>query len=328
MLYTLSSGRFVAKITNYGGIVVSLETPDRDGNFSDVVLGFDSLTSYLTNPAYFGAIIGRYANRIANAEFILGGHKYRLARNNGENSLHGGPTGLHKRIWTAREITNGIELAYHSPDGEEGFPGNLRVRVTYTVEKNDLKIDYSAETDPETVINLTSHCYFNLAGHKAGSILGHELQIEADSFTPTDQNQIPTGELRSVAASPFDFTHPTSIGLRIDADDEQMRIGKGYDHNWVLRARSVEPSFAARLRDPQSGRVLEVLTTEPGIQFYSGNLLSGIAGKGGARYGRHGGLCLETQHFPDSPNKPQFPSTVLKPGQSFHSATIYRFGTT
>ena len=327
MLYALASDRVTAKIANYGGTVVSLETPDRIGDFSDIVLGFDSLEPYLANPAYFGAIIGRYANRIANAEFTLGGLKYRLDRNDGKNSLHGGPTGFHKRTWAAREIANGIELAYRSADGEEGFPGNLKVQLSYTVQNHDLKIDYSAETDRETVINLTSHSYFSLRGHNAGPILDHELQIDADSFTPTDQNQIPTGELWSVTGSPFDFMRSTSIGSRINVDDEQIRIGKGYDHNWVLRARGTEPSFAARLRDPQNGRVLEVLTTEPGIQFYSGNVLNGIGGKGGARYGKRCGLCLETQHFPDSPNQPHFPSTVLRPGDRFRSTTIYRFGT-
>ena len=327
MLYTLASDGLVAKITNYGGIVVSLEAPDRRGDFADLVLGFDKLEPYRTNPAYFGAIVGRYANLIANAQFTLGGNRYQLARNDGRNSLHGGPTGFHKRVWSVREIAHGIELAYRSVDGEEGFPGTLEVRVNYTVQDGDLKIDYSAQTDRETVISLTNHSYFNLAGHKSGSILAHELQLEADSFTPTDRNQIPTGELRGVASSSFDFNRPFSIGSRIDADDDQLIIGKGYDHNWVLRELAAEPCLAARLRDPRSGRVLEVLTTEPGIQFYSGNLLNGIAGKDGARYDKRSGLCLETQHFPDSPNKPQFPSTVLRPGDRFWSTTIYRSST-
>ena len=325
-LFAIQSHGLTAKIANYGGIIVSIEVPDRKGTFDDVVLGFDRLDPYITNPAYFGAIVGRYANRIADARFTLHGKEYRLARNDGRNSLHGGQRGFDKRIWSPREISGGVELTYVSPDGEEGYPGTLQTKVSYTVDANELRIGYSASADRESFVNLTNHSYFNLAGHSSGDILGHELELDADSFTPTDNNQIPTAVLQRVAGTPFDFTQPTPIGSRNNTYDEQLRIGRGYDHNWVLRDRVSEPSIAARLREPRTGRMMEVLTTEPGLQFYGGNLLDGtIIGKRGTRYGRHAGLCLETQHFPNSPNTPQFPSTVLKPGDLFESLTIYRF---
>jgi aldose 1-epimerase len=328
-LYTLQSETLTIKLIDYGGIIVSVEAPDRQGRFEDVVLGFDRLDPYISNPAYFGAIIGRYANRIADARFALHGREYRLARNDGNNSLHGGRRGFDKRCWAAQEIENGICLTYTSPDQEEGYPGNLETEVSYAVASNELRINYSARTDRDTVVNLTNHSYFNLAGHASGDILGHELQLESDFFTPCDKNQIPTAVLQSVEGTAFDFRRQRVLGERIMERNEQLRIGQGYDHNWVLRRQAGGLLLAARLRDPKSGRALEVLTTEPGIQFYSGNLLDGtLVGKHGARYRKHAALCLETQHFPNSPNTPQFPSTELKAGEQFASETVYRFLTT
>jgi aldose 1-epimerase len=328
-LYTLQSDTLMAKIISYGGIIVSLQAPDRQGRFEDVVLGFDRLDPYITNPAYFGAIIGRYANRIADARFALHGREYRLARNDGNNSLHGGLRGFDKRCWSTQQIENGICLTYISPDREEGYPGNLETRVTYIVDANELRIGYSARTDRDTVVNLTNHSYFNLGGHASGTILAHELQIESDFFTPCDKDQIPTAALKAIEGTAFDFKQPRAIGDRIIDKDEQLRIGRGYDHNWVLTNRGDGLALAARLRDPKSGRSLQVLTTEPGIQFYSGNLLDGrLVGKQATRYGKYAALCLETQHFPNSPNTPQFPSTKLKEGEEFASQTVYRFLTT
>jgi len=330
-LFTLtnSQGMRVA-ITNYGGIVVSIAVPDREGKPGDVVLGFDNLEGYLGKHPYFGALVGRYANRIGNARFELGGVEYKLAANNGPNSLHGGVQGFDKRAWTAREIPGeqpALELTRLSHDGEEGYPGNLHAKVVYSLtQDNALRIDYTATTDKDTVLNLTNHSYFNLAGEGKGDILKHEMMINADRFTPIDSTLIPTGELRTVEGTPFDFRKSTPIGARIDADDEQIKFGKGYDHNFVLNRAGHGLSLAARVTDPESGRVLEVLTTQPGIQFYTGNFLDGsIPGKGGKTYGRRSAFCLETQHFPDSPNKPSFPSTVLKPGESYHQTTVYRF---
>jgi aldose 1-epimerase len=333
-LYTMTNknGMEVA-ITNFGGIVVSIKVPDRSRKFDDVVLGYDSLEGYFTNPSYFGAIIGRYANRIAHGKFTLDGKTYTLAKNNGENSLHGGMNGFNKMVWTARDISKGdpsLELTYVSKDGEEGYPGNLSARVVYTLTAQDeLRIEYSATTDKDTVLNLTNHSYFNLAGQGTGDILGHVLTIRSDRFTPVDAGLIPTGELRSVQGTPFDFIKAFVIGDRIGQDDEQLKLGRGYDHNWVLNPTSKgEVSFAAQVYEPKSGRVLEVWTDQPGIQFYSGNFLDGtIHGKGGAVYGQRSGLCLETQHFPDSPNQPEFPTTLLKPGAHFHSTTIFKFMT-
>ncbi len=332
-LYTLtnSQGMRVA-ITNYGGIVVSIVVPDRSGKAGDVVLGFDNLEGYLAKEPYFGALIGRYGNRIGNARFKLEGVEYKLPANNGPNSLHGGLQGFDKRVWTAREIHGerpALELTYLSKDGEEGYPGNLRAKVVYSLtENNELRIDYSATTDKDTVLNLTNHSYFNLAGDGHGDILKHEIMINADRFTPIDGTLIPTGELRKVENAPFDFRKPATIGARIDADDEQIKFGKGYDHNFVLNRSGAGLILAARVTDPESGRVLEVLTTQPGLQFYTGNFLDGsIHGKGGKAYGRRSAFCLETQHFPDSPNKPSFPSTVLKPAQTYHQSTVFRFST-
>jgi aldose 1-epimerase len=335
VLYLLKNKNGVeVAITTYGGAVVSLKVPDRNGKLGDVVLGYDSLEGYENDKAYLGAIVGRYANRIAHAQFTLDGKAYTLAKNNGENSLHGGIKGFNKKVWTANEIPakNGqaLELTYLSKDGEEGFPGNLHVRVVYTLaDSNELKIEYTATTDKKTVVNLTNHSYFNLLGVGLGSgdILGHVLMIEADKFTPVDSSLIPTGELRDVAGTPFDFRKPTAIGARIDSDDEQIKLGGGYDHNFVLRRKAGDPiSLAARVVEPASGRILEVWTTEPGVQFYTGNFLDGSAhGKGGVAYAKRSAFCLETQHFPDSPNQPKFPSVVLSPGEHYHTTTIYKF---
>lgn len=333
-LYLLKNKNGVeAATTTYGGAVVSLKVPDRNGKLGDVVLGYDSLEGYENDKAYLGAIVGRYGNRIAHAQFILDGKTYSLAKNNGENSLHGGIKGFNKAVWTAKEIPTkdgqSLELSYLSKDGEEGFPGNLQVRVVYTLkDSNELKIEYSATTDKKTVVNLTNHSYFNLLGVGLGSgdILGHVLMIEADKFTPVDSSLIPTGELRDVAGTPFDFRNPTAIGARIEADDDQIKLGKGYDHNFVLRRKAGDPiSLAARVAEPASGRILEVWTTEPGVQFYTGNFLDGSAhGKGGVAYAKRSAFCLETQHFPDSPNQPKFPSVVLSPGEHYHTTTIYK----
>jgi len=321
-----------ACITNYGGAVVSLKVPDRNGKLADVVLGYDDADGYVNDKSYFGALVGRYGNRIAHAQFVLDGKTYTLAKNNGENTLHGGVKGFNKALWTAKILPakdgQSLELSYLSKDGEEGFPGNLKVSVIYTLtDTNVLRIVYSATTDKKTVLNLTSHGYFNLAGQGSGDILGHLLTIQADKFTPVDAALIPTGELRDVAGTPFDFRKPTAIGVRIDQDDEQLKLGGGYDHNYVLRrSAGVGESLAARVVEPGSGRALEVWTTEPGVQFYTGNFLDGkTPGKGGVPYPRRNAFCLETQHYPDSPNQPKFPSVVLNPGERYHTITTYKF---
>ncbi len=331
-IYTLTNGKGAeAKIITYGGTVVSLTMPDREGVYGDVVLGYDSIADYEKHTAFYGALIGRYGNRIAKARFSLDGKEFSLAANNGVNSLHGGPMGFHRVIWTARPFTekNGasLELAYRSRDGEEGFPGSLDVKVVYSLtDKNELRVVYSATTDKETVVNLTHHSYFNLAGAGNPTILDHELTLYADRFTPTDAGSIPTGELAPVKGTPFDFLKATRIGARIEQADEQLKFGRGYDHNWVLNKKGNELSLAATLYDPSSGRVMDVLTTEPGLQFYSGNFMDGaIKGKSGQNYPFRSGLCLEAQHFPDSPNQPKFPSTILKPGNKYSQTTIYKF---
>jgi aldose 1-epimerase len=333
-LYTLTNRDGVeAKVTNYGGIVVSLKTRDRNGKLDDVVLGFDTLDGYLKGNPYFGAIIGRYGNRIAEARFTLKGTRYELTANDGENHLHGGINGFHKVVWEANpiEAKDGValELAYLSADGEEGYPGNLSVQAIYTLTDNgELKIDYSATTDEDTIINLTHHSYFNLSGQGNGDILKHEAMINADCFTPINSRLIPTGELRNTNGTPFDFTRTTAIGMRINQDDEQLRFAKGYDHNFVLNGKVGALRQAAKVFEPTTGRVMEVWTTEPGLQFYSGNFLDGsITGKGGRVYNHRCGFCLEAQHFPDSPNKPAFPSTVLKKGSRYHTTTTYKFST-
>jgi aldose 1-epimerase len=331
-IFTLSNKNGVeARITNYGGIVVSLKVPDRQGKLDDVVLGFETLDSYLKGHPFFGAIAGRYGNRIGKAKFTLDGKEYKLAANNGENSLHGGRVGFDKKVWTARDVSEKgvprLELKYTSPDGEEGYPGNLSVTIVYSLtDQNELKIDYDATTDKPTVVNLTNHSYFNLAGAGNGDILNHEVMIDADRFTPVDQGMIPTGELRAVKGTPFDFTKPMKVGARVEQNEEQLNFGKGYDHNWVLNHPAGKLSLAVRVHEPTTGRVMEVLTTEPGVQFYIGNFLDGkLIGKGGKTYPRRAGFCFETQHFPDSPNKPNFPTTTLRPGERYRTTTVYKF---
>ncbi|MBP8605873.1 MAG: galactose mutarotase [Phycisphaerae bacterium] len=332
--FTLNNARGrIAKIITYGGIVTELWMPDRKGVLDDVVLGFDNLADYETKSPYFGCITGRYANRIAEGRFTLDGVEYSgLAINNGANHLHGGIKGFDKVVWQAEPFENaegkGVKLHYLSRDMEEGYPGNLDVTVTYTLtDADELKIEYAAVTDKPTVCNLTNHSYFNLAGHGYGTHYEHQLMINADAFTPVwDAGAIPTGEILPVKGTPMDFTRPTPIGLRIDENYDQLVYGSGYDHNYVLNKSDAALSLAARVSEPTTGRVMECWTTEPGVQFYSGNYLdASLVGKGGKRYGRRFGFCLETQHYPDSPNKPNFPSTVLRPGQKFRSTTIFKF---
>ena len=335
-LYTLTNANgMVARITNYGGIIVELWVPDREGKLADVVLGFDNLADYEEKNPYFGCITGRYANRIAKGTFVLDGVEYnQLAINNGDNHLHGGIKGFDKMVWETETFENadgaGLRMSYLSKDMEEGYPGNLNVTVVYTLTSdNELKIDYEATTDKTTVCNLTNHSYFNLAGAGSGDQLAHEMMINADHFTPVaDGGAIPTGEIRSVKGTPFDFTSPVAIGEHIDDEDDQIKFGNGFDHNWVLNKQGDELSLAACVHEPTSGRVMEVLTTEPGVQFYAANFLDGtFAGKDGKVYNRRDGFCLETQHYPDSPNKPEFPTTTVKPGQTYKTTTIFKFST-
>ena len=332
-LYTLRNVHGVeAKITNYGGILVSLKVPDRNGKFDDVVLGFNDLDTYLKGDPYFGALIGRYGNRIAKGRFTLNGVEYKLAVNNGDNTLHGGLKGFDKVVWTGKEMKTkagpAVALTYLSKDGEEGYPGNLNVRVVYTLTNNDeIKIDYSATTDKDTVINLTEHSYFNLAGEGNGDILNTIVTINGNRFLPTDAGSIPTGELRNVKGTPFDFLTPHAIGARINQDEEQLKLGNGYDHTWIINGRPGTLRYAAMAYDTTSGRTMQVWTTEPGMQFYTGNFLDGtLTGKSGKIYQRRFGFCFETQHYPDSPNHPAFPTTTLKKGATYRSTTIYRFG--
>jgi aldose 1-epimerase len=332
-LYTLSNGQNMSVgILTYGGVVQAINVPDRDGNLANVALGFAKLDDYLTKSPYFGNITGRYANRIAKGQFTLEGTAYELATNNGPNALHGGVSGFDKMLWSATEVNGpdgvGVALTYTSPDGEEGYPGTLATKVTYTVtEANELKIEYEATTDKTTIVNLTNHTYFNLAGEGSGTILDHELTLNASAFTPVDETLIPTGEIAKVQGGPMDFTTPTRIGERIREGDKQLVFGRGYDHNWVLdKPEPGSLSLAARLSEPTTGRVMEVKTTEPGIQFYAGNFLDGsLVGTGGKMYRQSDGLCLETQHFPDSPNQASFPSTVLNPGEVYKTTTVYAF---
>jgi aldose 1-epimerase len=323
-----------ASITPYGGIVTSLLVSDRDGRFSDVVLGFDTLDGYLAGHPYFGALVGRYGNRIAGGRFTLDGTTYQLARNNNGNHLHGGVVGFDKAVWGAAPEFHPdgprLRLNHVSLDGDEGYPGRLEITVDYTLtQDNELRIDYRATTDKPTIVNLTNHSYFNLRGTGSCDILGHEVQINADHFTPVDESLIPTGEIRSVEGLPMDFRQPGTIGSRIGEEDEQLLFGNGYDHNFVLNESVGGLNLAARVSEPTSGRVMEVSTTEPGVQFYTGNFLDGtLTGKGGQVYGQRCAFCLETQHFPDSPNRPDFPTTVLRPGTDYKSTTIYRFSVT
>jgi len=318
-------------IINYGGIVTFIKTPDRNGKMEDITLGFDDLNGYLQGKSFFGALIGRYGNRIGGAQFKLDGNTYKLAANDGPNTLHGGNKGFDKVLWQAEPFEHpnerGVILTRTSPDGEEGFPGNLQVRVTYTLtDSNELAIEYHATTDKPTVVNLTNHTYFNLSGEGSGDILKHEVTLNADRYTPVVKGLIPTGELASVAGTPFDFRTKTAVGARIDANNEQLKLAGGYDHNWVLNRSGDGLSAAARVEDPASGRFLETYTVEPGLQFYTGNFLDGSPGRGGKSYVKRGALCLETQHFPDSPNKPSFPTTTLQPGQEYNTKTVYKFG--
>jgi len=331
-LYTLTNGKGASvQIATLGGTVVSLKVPDKAGTLGDVVLGFDSLDGYLGAHPFFGVLVGRYGNRIGNAQFTLDGKTYTLAKNNGVNTLHGGRKGFDKYVWKAREVPSpdglAIELTHVSPDGDEGYPGTLSVTVRYTwTESMGLRIDYAATTDKPTVLNLTNHSYFNLSAGASPTIHDHTLHLFADTFTPVDKGLIPTGELRNVAGTPFDFRKPRRIGEFIDATDEQVVFGGGYDHNFVFRQPPGTMRLGARVVDPASGRVLELTTTEPGVQFYTGNFLDGsVKGRGGKAYVKRSGFCLETQHYPDSPNKPAFPSVVLRPGESYKTTTQYTF---
>ncbi|HEY4354545.1 MAG TPA: aldose epimerase family protein [Acidobacteriaceae bacterium] len=326
-LYTLKSASIEVRLITFGARVVALRTQDREGDLEDISLGFDRLDAYLRDTGtYFGVIAGRYANRIGGACFTLAGRTYRTHANNGRNTLHGGPEGFDRRNWSAREIADGVEFTLHSADGDEGFSGNLLVHVRYTLHGNVVRIEYSASTDKPTVVNLTNHAYFNLAGDGRGDILEHVLTLDADAYTLVDSESIPTGEIAPVAGTPFDFTTPHRMGERIAADNPQIRFGRGYDHNWVVRGEAGTLRPAAMVYEPASGRVLSVETTEPGLQFYSGNFLDGsFTGRNGTGYTQRTGFCLETQHYPDSPNHPAFPSTELRPGETLHSVTTWTF---
>ena len=324
-LFTLRNANGMeAKITNWGGYIVSLKVADKKGQFADVVLGFDSLEDYLAKNPFFGCITGRYANRIGGAKFKIDGVEHHVTANSGKNHIHGGKLGFDKKLWNAKEITDGVELSYTSADGEEGFPGELKCTVSYTLtQDNGLRIDYKATTNKPTVVNLTNHAYFNLSGEGSGDILGHELTIPTDQITATDDDLITTGEIVSIKGTPLDFTTPHAIGERIGADYKPLVQGIGYDHNYVLAGSGMK--LAATAKDPASGRVMTVRTTEPGVQLYTGNHLKEVNGKGGHVYQKRHGFCLETQHYPDSPNKPAFPSVILRPGETFQSTTIYQF---
>jgi aldose 1-epimerase len=328
-VFTLTNANGVeVRAITYGGIITSLRVPDRSGAIGDVVLGFDSLDGYLKGHPYFGAVVGRYGNRIGGGMFTLDGGTFKLVTNNGPNHLHGGTVGFDKVVWSGEPAASGagVVFTHTSPDGDEGYPGTLKARVSYTLtDRNELVVEYHATTDKPTHVNLTQHSYFNLAG--SGDVLGHELTIHADRYTPVDSTLIPTGELAPVAGTPFDFRKPAAVGVRINESHEQLKHGGGYDHNFVLNGKAGVLRPAARLTEAKSGRMLEVATTEPGVQFYSGNFLDGtLKGKGGQVYHKRAGLCLETQHYPDSPNKPKFPSTVLRPGQEYRSRTVFTFG--
>ncbi|MCP4643710.1 MAG: galactose mutarotase [bacterium] len=331
-LYTLTNAAGMeVKITNFGAIVVSVRVPDREGRFEDVTLGFDDLPGWIDGTSYFGCVVGRYGNRIAQGRFALDGEAYTLAVNNGPNHLHGGLKGFDKKLWAAESFTQpdgvGVKLRCVSPDGEEGYPGTLKASVVYVLsEDNELKVLYDAETDKATPINLTQHTYFNLAGPGTRDILEHVLMLNADKFTPVDKTLIPTGVLQPVAGTPFDFTAPAAIGARIGETDQQLEFGGGYDHNFVLNSQDGTLALAARVHAPGSGRVMEVYTTEPGVQFYCGNFLDGsTTGKGGKVYEYRYGFCLETQHYPDSPNQPDFPSCILRPGERYKHETVFKF---
>ncbi|WP_239491990.1 aldose epimerase family protein [Luteitalea sp. TBR-22] len=329
--FTNAKGMSVTAIT-YGGIITSLKVPDKAGQLADVVLGYDSLQGYLDKSPFFGTIVGRYGNRIAKGKFTLDGKTYSLPINNGENHLHGGPQGFDKKVWKAEPFEHpgavGVVFTHTSPDGDMGYPGTLAVKVTYTLtDDNTLRFDYEATTDKATPVNLTQHTYFNLAGAGSGDILGHEIEMKADRYTPVDKGLIPTGQLAPVEGTPFDFRKATPIGARIDADHPQIKAGGGYDHNMVFTRTGTDLEPLITVYEPTTGRTMTVATTQPGVQFYTGNFLDGtITGKGGKVYPKRAGFCLETQHFPDSPNKPEFPTTILKPGETYRQSTAYTFG--
>jgi aldose 1-epimerase len=327
-IYTLTGGQIEVRVTAYGAHLVSVKAPDRTSKMADVALGYDTLDTYFIKPnPYIGAVVGRYGNRIALGKFTLDGKNYQIPVNNGANALHGGPVGFDSYVWQAKEVPDGVEFTHVSPDGDMGFPGTLTATVRYTLKGDTLRIDYSAKTDKATVLNLTNHSYFNLHGDDKGNILDLKIQINADRYTPVDAGLIPTGELAPVAGTPMDFRKPETIGARIDADNEQLKRAGGYDFNWVLNGKPGTLRLAAIVTDPVSGRKLTVETTEPGVQFYSGNFLDGsFTGRHGVKYEKHAGFCLETQHYPDSPNHPDFPSTELKPGETMHSTTTFTFG--
>ena len=324
-IYTLTNTLgYEVSVTNYGGAVTSLKTPDRNGNFGEIVLGFETIDDYVHNPRYFGALIGRHANRIARGRFSLDGVEYQLPCNNGANHLHGGFKGFDKRVWDVRESDKTLHLTYFSKDGEESYPGNVAAAVDYTLLDNELRIDYRATTDQDTIVNLTNHSYFNLKGD--GTILDHQLTLNADSFTPVGSDLIPTGKIRPVEETPMDFRNGKAIGAEISEDYDQLGFTGGYDHNFVLNDYDGSLRSAGRLYEPSTGRVLEVLTTQPGMQFYSGNFLDGtFVGRNGFTYVKYAGLCLEPQHFPDAPNHSNFPSTVLRPGEKYMQTTVFRF---
>ncbi len=327
-IYTLKSPTVEARIMTYGARIVSIETPDRDGKMADIVLGHKDLQGYIDDgKTYFGSVVGRYGNRIAKGKFSLDGHDYQIPLNNNGNALHGGKVGFDSLVWQAKQLPDGVEMTLVSPDGDQGFPGQLTAHVKYTLQGNALHLDYSATTTKPTVTNLTNHSYFNLAGEGSGTILDETIEINADKYTPTDAGLIPTG-IEPVAGTPFDFRKPTEIGQRINDDNEQLKAAGGYDHNWVLNGPNGQLKLAARVHDPKSGRILTVTTTQPGVQFYTGNFLDGtLTGPGGQSYPKNAALCLETQHFPDSPNHPAFPSTELKPGETLHTTTVFTFTT-
>ena len=328
-VYTLKDADLEVKIATYGARIVALDAKDRDGRMADVALGYPSVAGYVAEgdkKTYFGAIVGRYGNRIRGGKFVIDGHTYQVPQNNNGNALHGGPHGFDEQLWTAHELPNGVQMSLVSPDGDMGFPGRLTVTVDYVLIGDALHINYSAMSNKPTVTNLTNHTYFNLSGEDSGPILGEVLQINADGYTPVDAGLIPVGGVKPVAGTPFDFRKPTEIGARINDDNEQLKLAGGYDHNWVLNGKNGEMKLAARLYDPKSGRVLTVSTTQPGVQFYSGNFLDGsYKSAAGVPFAKHAGLCLETQHFPDSPNQPAFPSTLLKPGVMLRTQTVFAF---
>jgi aldose 1-epimerase len=328
-IYTLKSAQIEVRVMAYGAKLVSVRTPDRNGKMADVVLGYDTLDGFLNDTStHFGSIVGRYGNRIALGKFSIDGKTYQIPINNGVNALHGGPMGFDRFVWEAKEVPNGVEFTHVSPDGDMGFPGTMTAKVKYTISGGTLRLDYSATSDKATVVNITNHAYFNLHGDDQGNILDQKIELNADRYTPVDAGLIPTGVLAPVAGTPFDFRKSEVIGKRIEADHEQIKLGGGYDHNFVLNGNPGAMRVAAIVTDPESGRKMTVETTEPAIQFYSGNFLDGtFTGRHGVKYLKHSGFCLETQHYPDSPNHPSFPSTVLRPGVTRHSTTSFTFST-